>query len=92
VAADAAARAGLAGFETTGALTVPVGTLHTTGDPVVPAAQETIYADKVSAHGAAGLLDQQTPDRYGHCTFTGLEVLQAFAAVTGRAAAARRID
>lgn len=92
VAADAAARAGLDGFETTGALTVPVATLHTTGDPVVPAAQETIYADKVSAHGAAGLLDQQTPDRYGHCTFTGLEVLQAFAAVTGRAAAARRID
>jgi hypothetical protein len=92
VAADAAARAGLDAFETTGALTVPVGTLHTTRDPIVPAAQETIYADKVGAHGAAGLLDQQTPDRYGHCTFTGLEVFQAFAAVTGRAAAARRID
>jgi pimeloyl-ACP methyl ester carboxylesterase len=92
VAADPAARAGLGAFETTGALTVPVGTLHTTGDPVVPAAQETSYAGKVSAHGAAGLLEQQTPDRYGHCTFTGLEVLQAFTAVTGRAAAVRRID
>lgn len=92
VTADGAARAGLGAFETSGALTVPVGTLHTTGDPIVPAAQEASYADKVTAHGATGLLAQQTPDRYGHCTFTGLEVLQAFAAVAERAAAARRID
>jgi pimeloyl-ACP methyl ester carboxylesterase len=91
VAADAAGRAGLDAFETSGALTVPVGTLHTTGDPVVPAAQETSYAGKVAAHGASSLLDQEAPDRYGHCTFTGGEVLQAFAGVTARAAA-RRVD
>ena len=92
VAADAAARTALDGFETSGALTVPVGTIHTTGDPVVPAAQEVSYADKVAAQGASDLLRQQTPDRYGHCTFTGVEVLGAFAEVTARAAAARRID
>lgn len=92
VAADAAARAGLDAFETSGALTVPVGTLHTTSDPVVPADQETSYAGKVAAHGAGALLDQQAPARYGHCAFTGAEVLGAFAAVTAKAAAARRID
>lgn len=92
VAADAAARAGLAAFETSGALTVPVGTLHTTGDPIVPVRQETRYAEKVAANGASSLLQQQAPDRYGHCSFTGLEVLQAFTAVTGRAAAVRRVD
>ena len=92
VAADAAARAGLDAFETSGTLTVPVGTLHTTGDPVVPIAQETRYAGKVAAAGATSLLSQQTPDRYGHCAFTGAEVLQAFGAVTARAAAVRRID
>jgi pimeloyl-ACP methyl ester carboxylesterase len=92
VAAAAAARAGLAAFETTGALTVPVGTLHTTRDPIVPLGQEADYAGKVAAKGAAGLLAQQTADRYGHCIFTGTEVLQAFAALTARAAAARRLD
>ena len=71
---------------------MPVGTLHTTGDPIVPSAQEAAYATKVAAKGASALLQQQMPDRYGHCTFTGTEVLTAFAAVTARAAAARRID
>ncbi|HKT58416.1 MAG TPA: prolyl oligopeptidase family serine peptidase [Gemmatimonadales bacterium] len=92
VAADAAARTALDAFETSGALTVPVSTLHTTGDPVIPVAQESGYAGKVTAHGAASFLSQLTPDRYGHCSFTGAEVLQAFAAVTARAAAVRRID
>jgi len=92
VAADAAARTGLDAFETSGTLTVPVATLHTTRDPVVPVSQESSYADKVAAQGATSLLSQLTPDRYGHCNFTGAEVLQAFGTVTAHAAAVRRID
>jgi hypothetical protein len=92
VAADPVGRTGLGAFETSGTLSVPVSTLHTTRDPVVPVGQETSYAAKVAAQGSTSLLSQQAPDRYGHCAFTGAEVLQAFGAVTARAAAVRRID
>jgi pimeloyl-ACP methyl ester carboxylesterase len=92
VAADAAARTGLDAFEASGTLSIPVSTLHTTGDPIVPFAQETSYAAKVAAQHATSFLTQQSADRYGHCTFTGAEVLQAFGSVTARAAAVRRTD
>jgi pimeloyl-ACP methyl ester carboxylesterase len=92
VTADPAGRAGLDAFETSGTLSIPVSTIHTTGDPIVPASQEADYAAKVAAQGATSFLSQQTPDRYGHCAFTGAEVLQAFGSVTARAAAARRTD
>jgi pimeloyl-ACP methyl ester carboxylesterase len=92
VTADPAGRSGLDAFETSGAITVPVGTLHTTGDPIIPADQESGYAAKVAGKGASALLQQEFPDRYGHCTFTGTEVLTAFGAMTSRAAAARRVD
>jgi len=92
IAADAAGRTGLDAFETSGALSIPVSTLHTSGDPIVPVSQETSYAGKVDAQGATSFLSQQAPDRYGHCSFTGAEVLQAFGSLTARAAAMRRID
>ena len=92
MSADPIARAALDAFETSGALTIPAGTLHTLGDPIVPASQEDRYAGKVAASAASDLLQQQAPDRYGHCTFTGPEVLQAFNAVIARVAAARRVD
>jgi hypothetical protein len=92
VAADATARAGLGQFETSGALTVPLATLQTTGDPVVPAVQAELYADKVTAQGAASLLDARTVSRYGHCTFQASELLNAFTAVVARARASARID
>jgi pimeloyl-ACP methyl ester carboxylesterase len=90
VAATASARTGLDAFETSGTLSIPVSTLHTTGDPIIPLSQETSYAAKVEAQGATSFLSQQAPDRYGHCTFTGAEVLQAFGSLTARAAAVRR--
>ncbi len=91
VAADPAARAGLAGFETTGVLTIPVATLHTSGDPIVPAAQSERYAEKVAAAGAASMLVSRTVSRYGHCTFQQAELLDAFSSV-GRATAAAGVD
>jgi pimeloyl-ACP methyl ester carboxylesterase len=65
-------------YETTGVLTSPLVTLHTTGDPVVPYWQslhyegETIAADNIALHR------RFVADRYGHCSFTSGEVLLAF--------------
>jgi pimeloyl-ACP methyl ester carboxylesterase len=92
VAADAAGRTGLDAFETSGAITIPVSTLHTVGDPIIPVNQESGYAGKVAAQGATSLLTQRSVDRYGHCAFTGPEVLQAFGLLTARATALRQGD
>ena len=72
----------------------PPATLHTTGDPIVPVGQEdALRAARSAASGGLGPARAAgTVDRYGHCTFTGPEVLQAFDAVIARAAAARRVD
>jgi pimeloyl-ACP methyl ester carboxylesterase len=92
-AADAAAQARVADeFETSGVLTVPVVTLHTTGDPIVPFEQETIYGAKVQQAGAAGLLSQSQAARYGHCAFESAEVLGAFSSLIARVAAADSIS
>jgi pimeloyl-ACP methyl ester carboxylesterase len=66
-------------FEPTGDLRIPTLTLHTTRDPVVPAWHEPIYAAKALAAGTSGNLVQRSINRFGHCTFTGAETLQAFA-------------
>lgn len=84
-AADPAARAAIDRFQTSGGLTRPLITLHTAGDPIVPAAHEGIYADKVAAAGAAALLDQQAYPRYGHCTFQPAELVAAFSRLVGGA-------
>jgi pimeloyl-ACP methyl ester carboxylesterase len=86
--ADAAARGRVASeFETSGDLTVPVVTLHTTGDPIVPFEQEALYGAKVQQAGAAGLLTQSQADRYGHCAFESAEVFGAFSSLVARVAA-----
>jgi hypothetical protein len=54
--------------------------------------QESAYAAKVAAQGATSLLTQQSVDRYGHCAFTGAEVLQAFGSLTAPATAVRQGD
>ena len=79
--ADPAAVAATTEFETTGQLEVPVVTLHTTGDPVVPFQQEALYAAKVAASGAADHLTQVTVERYGHCNFEASELLSAFSSL-----------
>jgi pimeloyl-ACP methyl ester carboxylesterase len=76
--ADPAARAALARFDASGELGVPLVTLHTTGDPIVPFLHESLYASKVSNAGASGRLIQQSAARYGHCEFTIAEVQSAF--------------
>ena len=70
-------------FEPSGDLRIPTLTLHTTRDPVVPAWHEPMYAAKAAAAGSTTNLVQRSVNRFGHCTFTGAETLQAFADLVG---------
>ena len=76
-----AALASFPRFETSGSLTAPLTTLHTTGDPIVPVNQSGLYGEKVSRASASTFLTQATIARHGHCTFEALEVLGAFTAL-----------
>jgi pimeloyl-ACP methyl ester carboxylesterase len=76
--ANPTALAALARFETSGSLEVPLVTLHTTGDPIVPFSQASLYGAKVAPSGGSDLLTQITVERHGHCTFQAPEVLSAF--------------
>ncbi|MCB8946031.1 MAG: hypothetical protein H6658_19980 [Ardenticatenaceae bacterium] len=62
-------------YITTGSLSRPIVTLHTTADPVVPYWHSPLYAAKI--HGPA-LHDHFAAERYGHCAFTVDEVLAAY--------------
>jgi pimeloyl-ACP methyl ester carboxylesterase len=77
--ADLPALAALEAYETTGGITGAAVTLHTTGDPIVPVEQESLYAEKVEYWGPLLHLDQTSVNRYGHCAFEPSEVLAAFA-------------
>jgi pimeloyl-ACP methyl ester carboxylesterase len=68
-------------YQTSGKLQMPLVTLHTTGDPVIPYWHETLYTLKTLFAGT--LLDRiNLPiSAYGHCNFTAAEVLGAFALV-----------
>jgi pimeloyl-ACP methyl ester carboxylesterase len=76
-AADPAALAALQSYETSGALTVPLVTLHTTGDETIPFWHELLYLGKVRPSGNGSFLPIPI-FRYGHCNFTADEVLAAF--------------
>ena len=70
-------------YETTGALEIPVLSIHTTRDPVVPFFHETAYAARVDSAGASARLAQRSMNRYGHCNFTVPEMTQAFRDLAG---------
>lgn len=55
-------------------LRIPLLTLHTTRDPVVPVFHEDLLAQVVSSP----LLMQRRTARYGHCTFTAGELMVNF--------------
>ncbi len=67
-------------YRTTGVLTRPLITLHTTRDQQVPYIHEKLYALKTLASGA--LITRHLPIKievFGHCNFTPDEVLASFA-------------
>jgi len=77
--ADPAARAALeASYQTTGWLSRPLQTLHTTGDEIVPYWHQAQYEFKLAATGRSALQQHMPVDRYGHCNFSANEVVSAF--------------
>jgi pimeloyl-ACP methyl ester carboxylesterase len=62
-----------ANYETAGILLKPLVTMHTTGDPIVPAWHQTLYTNKVLSKNPLALNTLYLPmtiPAYGHCTFT----------------------
>jgi len=75
--ASPTALASLHAYETTGRLSIPLITLHTTADDVVPFAHEFFYGLKVDLFNRGKFIPIPAA-RYGHCNFMTNEVLTAF--------------
>jgi hypothetical protein len=85
IRATPAALTAMQAYETSGALSRPLVTLHTTGDDVIPFWHELLYVGKSRPTGA-GSLTPVPIFRYGHCNFTSTEVLAAFGLLVLRVA------
>ena len=72
-----------------GRLEMPVLTLHTTNDDLVPAQHEEEYAEDVRQSGDRGRLRQAYTDRPGHCSFTPAELVAGVETVNRRIATGR---
>jgi hypothetical protein len=66
-------------YETTGLLSKPLVTLHTTGDQIIPFWHDLFYAAKIASTGSGGNHVSLPVLRYGHCNFNAAEVLFGFA-------------
>jgi pimeloyl-ACP methyl ester carboxylesterase len=85
VAADPAAVRYLnANISYTGRISVPVLTLHTTGDGLVVPENERAYARAVDRAGDARLLRPLYVNRAGHCAFTPAEEITAIGVLMDR--------
>lgn len=76
--ADAAAVQSMKLYETTGKPQIPLITLHTIADPVVPWLHEVGYFIKALQNGSLQRLVQIPVFRNGHCNFEPGDVLWAF--------------
>jgi len=65
-------------YETSGDLSVPLVTLHTTGDELVPFGHELLYIPKLDLVERGRFVPLPVL-RYGHCNFTTNELLGSFA-------------
>jgi pimeloyl-ACP methyl ester carboxylesterase len=74
-------------YEPTGDLRVPLVSLHTSMDPVVPLFHETLYRSLVEAQGQTANLHQTTIERYGHVQFTAPEIVGGFVTMISLAGA-----
>ena len=93
VAADPSAVAYLAqNISFSGHLSVPVLTMHTTGDGLVIPENEQAYARVVRRAGDSRLLRQVFVSRAGHCAFTPAETITAVQTLLQRLATGRWDD
>jgi hypothetical protein len=65
-------------YNPSGVLRIPMLTLATSRDPVVPGLHQISYREAVTAAGVSDFLVQRQIDRYGHLTFTPEELGRAF--------------
>ncbi len=72
-----------------GRISVPVLTMHTTGDGLVVPENEQAYRSAVDQAGRASLLRQVFVHRAGHCTFTPAETVTAVQTLENRLATGR---
>ncbi len=72
-------------YQTSGALSVPLITLHTLRDPVVPQWHQALYTQKAIAAGSQPLYTAITTLGYGHCAFSEVDVVASFAILVYRA-------
>jgi pimeloyl-ACP methyl ester carboxylesterase len=78
--ADAAALVEItARYQTNGNLHIPLVTVHTSADPIVPYSQVGFYQAKVEGQGRKDYLGHIPVAGYGHCVFTLLQMQGAFA-------------
>ena len=75
-----------------GRISVPVLTMHTTGDGLVVPENEQAYASVVGRAGNSRLLRQIFVSRAGHCAFTPAETITAAQALLRRLATGRWDD
>jgi pimeloyl-ACP methyl ester carboxylesterase len=76
-AASPVALKALRPYRTSGNLSIPLVTLHTTADDVIPIWQELVYLLKFDP-SARGRFIPLPVNRYGHCNFTTTELVGAF--------------
>jgi pimeloyl-ACP methyl ester carboxylesterase len=85
IAADPPAVAYLArNVSLSGHLAVPVLSMHTTGDGLVPVESENAYAAAVEAAGSGDQLRRGFVHRAGHCFFTPAETIAAIQFLVAR--------
>jgi dienelactone hydrolase len=72
-----------------GGLRMPVLSIHTTADQLVPVQQEDAYRNAVRRTGRSELLRQAYVARPGHCAFTPAELVAAVYALEHRVATGR---
>lgn len=68
-------------FQTSGKLSKPLVTLHTTGDQIVPAYHEDIYYLKTIQKNSFNKHVNISVNRYGHCNVQPIEALYALLAL-----------
>lgn len=75
--ADPAALQAMAPYETSGTLSLPLVTLHTSGDELIPAWHQDLYLQKAVVTGGGVLAQLPLSPRYGHCNFSGDDIAAA---------------
>jgi pimeloyl-ACP methyl ester carboxylesterase len=71
-------------YQTSGLLSVPLVSMHTVADPIVPYWHTTLYRAKTLLKGTAFEYLNVPIFRYGHCAFEAKEVLAGFSLLVSR--------